>query len=120
MYQYAYVYKLSIISSFIEIILYNDIRIFAFPLYPYYQELITNLPLLLFKKVREGPLFEGEGGGSKGRSLIGACALIIRENKVTFQSETLWWWCQYSAILSASTVDKNTISQLARKTVTQI
>ena len=89
MYQYAYVYKLSIISSFIEIILYNDIRIFAFPLYPYYQELITNLPLLLFKKVREGPLFEGEGGGSKGRSLIGAYALIIRENKVTFQSETL-------------------------------
>ena len=36
MYQYAYVYKLSIISSSIEIILYNDIRIFAFPLYPYY------------------------------------------------------------------------------------
>ena len=88
-YQYAYVYKLSICSSFIEIILYNDIRIFAFPLYPYYQELITNLLLLLFKKVREGPLFEGEGVGSKGRSLTGACALIIRENTVTFQSETL-------------------------------
>ena len=87
MYQYAYVYKLSIISSSMEI--YNDIRIFAFRLYPYYLELITNLPLLLFKKVRDGPLFEGDGGGSKGRSLIEACALIIRENTVTFQSETL-------------------------------
>ena len=54
--------KLSIISPSIEMILYNDIRIFAFPLYPYYQELITNLLLLLFKKVREGPFFEGEGG----------------------------------------------------------
>ena len=57
---------------------------------------VTYLLLLLFKKVREGPLFEGEGVGSackilrsKGRSLIGACALIIRENTVTFQSETL-------------------------------
>ena len=45
MYRYAYVYKLSISSSSIEIILYNDIRIFPFPLYPYYQELITNLLL---------------------------------------------------------------------------
>ena len=52
--------------------------------------------LLLVTKVREGPLFEGEGVGgacmilwSKGRSLIGACALIIRESTVTFQSETL-------------------------------
>ena len=83
-----HVYKLAIISSSIEIILFSDIRIFAFPLYPYYQELITNLLLLLFKKVR-GPLFEGEGDGSKGRSLIRACALIIRENTVTFQSEKL-------------------------------
>ena len=45
--------------SSIEIIRFNDIRIFAFPLYPYYRELITNLLLLLFKKVREEPLFEG-------------------------------------------------------------
>ena len=28
--------KLSIISSFLEIILVNDVQIFAFPLYPYY------------------------------------------------------------------------------------
>ena len=52
-----------------------------------------NLLLLLFKKVREGP-FEGKGGAcmilwSQEKSLIGACALIIRENTVTFQSETL-------------------------------
>ena len=45
MYRYAYVYKLSIISSFIEIILFNVIWIFTFPLYPYYQELITNVLL---------------------------------------------------------------------------
>ena len=53
-----HVYKLSIISSSIEIILFNDIQIFAFPLYPYYQE------LLLFKKAREwgGGLIRGGRG----------------------------------------------------------
>ena len=84
MYRYACMFfKLSIISS-IEIILFSDIRIFAFLLYPYYQELI------LFKKGREwgGGLIRGGGGGacmilwSKGRALIGACALIIRGNAV--------------------------------------
>ena len=30
------VYKISIISSFLEIIPVNDVQIFAFPLYPYY------------------------------------------------------------------------------------
>ena len=59
MYQYAYVYKLSIISSSMEI--YKDIRIFASPLYPHYQELITNLLLLLLKKVR-GAIIRGGGG----------------------------------------------------------
>ena len=58
MYRYAYVYKLSIISSSIEIILYNVIWIFTFPLYPYYQELITNLLLQ-----RGEPSFAGEGVG---------------------------------------------------------
>ena len=61
MYQYSYVYKLWISSSSIEIIVHNDIRIFAFPLYPYYQELITNLLLLLFKKVRGALIREGGG-----------------------------------------------------------
>ena len=56
MYRYAYVHKLSIISSSIEIILYNVIWIFTFPMYPYYQELIINLLLH-----RGKPLFEGEG-----------------------------------------------------------
>ena len=32
----VHVYKISIIPSSIEIILYNDIRIFAFPFHPYY------------------------------------------------------------------------------------
>ena len=58
MYRYAYVYKLSIISSSIEIILYNVIWIFTFPLYPYYQELINNLLLQ-----RGEPSFAGRGWG---------------------------------------------------------
>ena len=79
------------------------------------------------RKWGRGPYSRGRGWGgacmilwSNGRALNGACALIIRENTVTFQSQALWWWCHHSAILSACTVDKNTISQLARKTVTQI
>ena len=80
------------------------------------------------RKWGRGPYSRGMGWGrgacmilwSNGRALNGACALIIRENTVTFQSEALWWWCHHSAILPACTVEKNTISQLERKTMTHI
>ena len=59
-----------------------------------YNHLIELSPILSITvgqivKTKVRRLFEGEGVGYKGRSLIGACALIIRENTVTFQSETL-------------------------------
>ena len=104
MYQYACMFfKLSIISSSIEIILFSDIRIFAFPLYPYYQE------LLLFKKAREwgGGLIRRGGVAcmmlwSKGRALIGACALIIRGNAVMVVSV----FCYFIRFFHGSKIEK--------------
>ena len=59
----------------------------------FYKHLIELSPILSIAvgqivKTKGRRLFEGEGGGGggyKGRSLIGACALIIIENTVTFQ-----------------------------------